>query len=293
MIGFKLDYFSTCASHISLSFGDTKLAHGTGFFYSRGDRIYFVTALHNFTGTEWRTGRNLSTKAGRPDRFNMTIPLEIQRGGDVLFNRLNIQILLNINDVPIWHIHPRHGAEVDVAVLDMTGISELPDVYPEAADFSDMRELFEKGNSHEKVKKFSFADDFLRVPFVNKKMMYYPDVGQDVFVVGYPLDFAGQEEFPIWKRGSVASEPVEDYRGLPFYLIDAMTREGLSGSPVIGDFVNPAFPMPRGVLTRIGTERAFAGVYTSRLGARDDFSAQVGIVWKQQAVDEIIDGANG
>lgn len=218
MIGFKLDYFSTCASHISLSFGDTKLAHGTGFFYSRNDRVYFVTALHNFTGTEWRTGRNLSRTAGRPDRFKVSIPLEIQRDGDKLFTRAIYQIMLHIDGQPIWQIHPLHGADVDVAVLDMTTVSGIPDVYPDTDGFSEMQELFGDGISHAAATKFSFADEPLRVPFVNKKIMYYPDVRQDVFVVGYPLDFAGEADFPIWKRGSVASEPIEDYKGLPFFL---------------------------------------------------------------------------
>jgi hypothetical protein len=54
----------------------------------------------------------------------------------------------------------------------------------------------------------------------------------DVFVLGYPFG-PGKTGLPVWKRGSIASEPdlvpqVENY-----LLVDTASRPGMSGSPVI------------------------------------------------------------
>lgn len=42
--------------------------------------------------------------------------------------------------------------------------------------------------------------------------------------------------------------------------------------------------------TTFGTIRTFVGVYSGRLGAKDEFQAQLGIVWKKQVIEEIIEG---
>ncbi len=50
--------------------------------------------------------------------------------------------------------------------------------------------------------------------------------------------------------------------------------------------------MPRGVtdsLARIiGKGRMFVGAYAGRIGAEDEFKAQLGVVWKASMLDEII-----
>jgi hypothetical protein len=65
-------------------------------------------------------------------------------------------------------------------------------------------------------------------------------VAMDVFVLGYPKGIDGGGEFPIWKRGSIATEPGVHRGGPPHILIDTATREGISGARAIaiadGDF---------------------------------------------------------
>ena len=55
-------------------------------------------------------------------------------------------------------------------------------------------------------------------------------IGMDVFILGYPFG-SGPPAFPVWKRGSIASEPdlVKTTNG--YYLIDTASRPGMSGSP--------------------------------------------------------------
>ena len=58
-------------------------------------------------------------------------------------------------------------------------------------------------------------------------------VGSEVFVLGFPRGLRTQSNFPIWKRGTIATEPaIPRDDGAPLILIDAATRKGMSGSPV-------------------------------------------------------------
>jgi hypothetical protein len=60
------------------------------------------------------------------------------------------------------------------------------------------------------------------------------EIGSDVFILGYPLGFSHFMGTPIWKRGSIASEPhlmTQDSKRR--VVLDATTRMGMSGGPVI------------------------------------------------------------
>lgn len=53
-----------------------------------------------------------------------------------------------------------------------------------------------------------------------------------VSIIGFPLGLSSTG-WPIWKTGHIASDPLVDVDGRRGFLIDATTREGMSGSPVI------------------------------------------------------------
>lgn len=57
-------------------------------------------------------------------------------------------------------------------------------------------------------------------------------VGHDVYILGYPFGI-GTAGLPIWKRGSLASEPEVIDPADPYVLVDTASRPGMSGSPVI------------------------------------------------------------
>lgn len=287
------DYFTACSCHIELFFKNRSLAHGTGFFYLRHQRLFFVTALHNVTGINWETGQNISSNGGRPDSIKITMWFHNKVRSDLFIGSGSYQFDIYDEEKPIWIEHRDFGSKVDIAIFDCARIAKSPKLFSDMNDFTQFEEVFSNGRDFADFTPVSFTDHPVKIPYVNEASgPYWPVVGQDVFVIGYPLRFASAGQFPIWKRGSVATEPQMDHLERPTFLIDSVTREGLSGSPVVGDYVKSAFEMPgKGVLTRIGTVRAFAGVYTARIGAKDDFSAQMGLVWKQGAMDQIIDGA--
>jgi hypothetical protein len=60
------------------------------------------------------------------------------------------------------------------------------------------------------------------------------EIGNQVFILGYPLGFQHFMETPIWKSGVIASEPhLETTETRNRVVVDATTRQGMSGSPVI------------------------------------------------------------
>jgi hypothetical protein len=85
--------------------------------------------------------------------------------------------------------------------------------------------------------------------------------------------------------GFIASEPAINFNNLPIFLIDCRSRPGQSGSAVIayrsgglvgledGSSVNYSAPVTR-----------FLGIYSGRINEQSD----IGIVWKAQAIQDLV-----
>ena len=182
-----------------------------------------------------------------------------------------VDIGLNANDgnEPTWKEHPLHRHRLDVVAIDV-----------EDTFFKD-RHVFNAVNDGRR-----FVEDFVG------------SVTDDVFVVGYPLGLSGSRSqrgaMPIYKRGSIASEPSLNYDGRPCLLIDCRTYSGMSGSPVVVS--HSGIWMPDGKMTDdsvIGTVENLLGVYSGRLSvparAAGEGVSEIGVVWKLRAIDEIVD----
>ena len=110
----------------------------------------------------------------------------------------------------------------------------------------------------------------------------------DVFILGYPFGNA-PPAFPVWKRGSIASEPALVRMTTGYYLVDTASRPRMSRSPVIiRDWTNDYV---EGSVRAFNDQPAtnFIGVYSGRLHARTE-EAQIGVVWHSSFVEEIIAG---
>jgi hypothetical protein len=109
--------------------------------------------------------------------------------------------------------------------------------------------------------------------------------GDDVFIVGYPYRLI----LPLWMRGTVASDPCFGYqtadKGYPCWLIDARTRKGQSGSPVMRYMrAGTVATGNDGIVGRsINPDSDVLGVYSGRTSDESD----LGFVWPLDDVDEI------
>jgi hypothetical protein len=109
-----------------------------------------------------------------------------------------------------------------------------------------------------------------------------------VSIIGFPLGNIGEGGLAVCKTGSIASEIDVDWNGLPRFLIDARTKGGMSGSPVIavrhGSYVNSG----GGLVLGGGSNMNFLGIYSGRM--KDDLD--LGIVWKSDKFFELIQYAD-
>jgi len=112
-----------------------------------------------------------------------------------------------------------------------------------------------------------------------------PVVAMPVSIIGFPEGHNSSVSFPIWKTGHIASEPEIDYRNQPLFLIDATTRGGMSGSPVVLR-LNGGYKKKDGTesLVHSGISTLFMGVYSGRIPK----DSEIGLVWRPHLIKEII-----
>jgi len=242
-------------------FGNTQLGNATGFFYKGANGTALITNWHVVSGRHPETLACLSKTAAVPDRLRICVPVNkgVAPAMVVGWNEYWVSLYDDeAHEKPVWRVHPDHTHGVDIVAIPLGGLEET---------------LLIAANDP------TLQLDDLRL---------YPSL--DVYVVGFPLGMFGGARFPIWKRGSIASEPDIDVAGKPFFYIDTATREGMSGAPVYAQEVG--LWQPKGVTdfgsSVIGKGRSFVGVYASRVGAEDEFKAQLGMVWKAAALETVV-----
>lgn len=244
---------------ITLLGGAKPCMQGTGFFYKYNGRYFLVTARHCFTNRAWRSNRYLDPPVPPTTPTHVRLRLRMKPEGETfdgnhLLSQEFCLKLIDEDENPLWFEHP-DGPEVDVAARPL---DELP--------FEEIHfvPLEPKDGAYGTQPRFWVTDD--------------------VFIVGYPFGIDHGFYWPIWIRGTVASEPTlmftyED-KEYPLFLVDSRTRAGQSGSPVLlprrhfaADTVDSDLPRSR-----------LVGVYTGRINAESD----LGLVWHIGEVEKMI-----
>ena len=245
-----IDPFSLASVPLIITSDGNVETHGSAFFYKKNENIYLVTNWHNLSGRNPDTGRTLSKTGAIPHTVSLCFHRRKLRNCTWPQN-----FSLSSDDgQSLWLQHPFHGQNVDVAVLKIVvpigGV-----VYP--------------------INEFITADD-MRI-----------DIGMDVFVLGFPIRlFTGI--YPIWKRATLSTEHDFNVDGLPKFLIDTATQKGMSGSPVIlrqrGSYANVAGNM----IMDGASATKFLGIYSGRYFDDEMGKVQLGVVWRKELIDEII-----
>lgn len=245
-----IDVLSAASSKLTMYFDETELSTGTCFFWRRNARVYLITNWHNLSGRDNITGKHLSDTLAEPNSIVFSLVLPTEEG--IKFGSFRGKIL-DEDGSRLWIEHPIFGRRVDVVALPLPEeLSQLICVNDKARD-----------NVH-------------------------LGVGLDVFILGYPLGL-GVKDLPLWKRGTIASEPGMDVDELPLFYVDTATTKGMSGSPVIlrtrtGKMEDGSVAMAS---SRLMTR--FVGVYSGRIAPKNGLDAQIGRVWKAKVIDEILD----
>jgi hypothetical protein len=200
------------------------------------------------------TGRNPATR--QPLSPTGVIPNEVlivhNRAGHLGQWVPKVEPLLE-EDQPLWIEHPTLGSNVDFVALPLTDLQEV-ELYPYAL-----------GAEHPKI-------------------MVNP--ADTVSVVGFPFGIRSGGALAVWATGHVATEPDVDHNGKPVFLIDCRARQGQSGSAVIAHRPGGMVTLEDGSSTIFnGPVTRFLGIYSGRINVESD----LGIVWKAQAIRELVD----
>jgi hypothetical protein len=246
-----IDPFSVAAVPLELMCRGEVFSSASGFVWRASNSHYLITNWHVVSGCNSETGELLDN-GRRPDVLRGYFNIRV---GD--FQRQDVDIpVRTANDTPRWYVHPTSDRAVDLVAIPIPVLVDQPAYNPYPIN----------GLSTEAVQLA---------------------IGMDVFVLGYPFGVK-PPYFPIWKRGSIASEPdlvrITDGR----LLIDTASRPGMSGSAVIRRRWNTAQLGPAQIEGRAIT--TLIGVYSGRLWTRNSSDAQIGIVWPTYHIDAIING---
>lgn len=242
-------------------------AKATGFFYRVDGQQFIVTARHNFSARNWETNEFLSTHSVAPTHVKVTLRVAPEEEGgsfqvsDGLAVEEFVFPLVDCEEVPLWIEHSERDR--DLAALAFQAPSEHLHILP--------------------------LEPFILTP---EDARFW--VTQDVFIAGYPFGVDTGYLWPLWTRGTIASEPTMYFiykdAAHPFFLVDARARTGQSGSPVF--LLRRPFwqPAPEDALPRT----RLLGVYTGRLNTDGKDNSDLGIVWHIGEVDRICrDGVRG
>lgn len=247
-----IDNYSAGSYFVIPKFNNVALSNATCFFYIFREQYFLITNYHVVSGKNSITNELLSEKCAVPNKLSVRV---FRNQEELAWEFIDFDVV-DQNDKKLWFEHAEHGRIVDVVALPI----KLPD-HLKVVTIKEAGEIFNDATKAE--------------------------VGQDLFIIGYPFGISGGTNLPIWKRASVASEPQLDVDGLPKLYVDTASRSGMSGSPVVmksrrGNGVGD----DKGNMSWYFTK--LIGIYSGRIGAEDELKAQLGIVWKESVIEEII-----
>ncbi|MES2983804.1 MAG: hypothetical protein V4735_01290 [Pseudomonadota bacterium] len=255
--------------YLEFLFNDLVIAKGSGFFWEASSKqIFLISNWHNFSGRSNEDGQPLSKETGAtPNSVSFYAYQQLSEPDE------NNQFALNITKttVPLvhpttgdnlWYEHPTFGRRVDLGAL-------------RASNIKNFNHIVKPANTLETDCGEKFC------------------VSQDAFIVGYPLGLVTAAiPIPVWKRGTIATEPYINPDGNPFIYVDAATRKGMSGSVVV---VKDTFfgqhlkkDGTKSANTIISKHEQILGIYSGRLHP-NNVEAQLGKVWKRHLIDELVE----
>ncbi len=228
------------------------LGSGTGFIVRHENRSYLITNYHIAAGRNPRTGQPMHSSGAVPDKLRITY-MRHPKPDRIEWEPRDEMVLETDPERALWLQHPVHGRKVDVVAVPL------------------------KNTGGVALQPYDLSGSA-------PKLMFAPS--EAVSVIGFPFGISGGGAFGIWTRGFVASEPDIDWDDFPCFLIDARTRPGQSGSPVIIYSSGGAgHALAGGGLAFFqGSVTNLLGVYSGRINDQSD----LGIVWKVQVVRDIL-----
>jgi hypothetical protein len=264
----RIDPYSLTTVPLEHYANSNPLGRATGFIWRRRDQHYLITNWHVVTGRDAKTGVPLGP--ARPEMLRAYFNTKAMNFGKVV---LDIPIR-DADHNPRWYIeHIRRRT-------DDNELSPAP-FGPKGCDVVAIP-LHSLGSETD--------INFYPINVLKSDSDLAVRIGMDVFILGYPFGHQSPG-FPVWKRGSIASEPDLTRLGTGYMLVDTASRPGMSGSPVIRRSWGTHVMENGDLLTDEMPQSKFIGIYSGRLRTNDKEDVQLGMVWPADDIDNIIDVA--
>jgi Trypsin-like peptidase domain len=221
---------------------------GTGFVVSNGGTNYLISNWHVFSGRDWPNTNSTDPKGSFPTN------VIIFYNSGFLGKRVTVsEPLYDTNGVPLWLEDKSGGTNIDVAALPLT-----------------------VQDDHAKI-------DTLNLAMADVNMQLSP--AMSVSIIGFPGNLTAAGDLPVWKTGNIASDPDVDYRGKPLLLVSAVTRKGMSGSPVIARTMGSYIAKGGGVnVLGAGITDDFVGIFSAYQPDNE-----ITFVWKARIISDILE----
>lgn len=217
--------------------GTHVLWNATGFFYGVANKTYFITNNH-VVGGKYMTDEYIRLHGRVMPTDSLPDSLHIRIYDTVLLSYFFANIPLFDGNNKRWlEFHDNPGDP-----------STLLDVVAIELRTSDSRSTL--GTTRATAKDLVASNVILQP-------------SQELFVIGFPTDAGQTMVYPIWKRGTIASEPNFFNLGNSKFYIDATTRQGMSGSPVYFRGSNYMTKDGRWV-TEYGIREWLIGIYSAQ-----------------------------
>lgn len=269
-----VEHISMITTQVLLLRGDNVVSQGTGFYYALHDTsnnlniIFLVTNYHVLTGSA-----PSEHKAPIGDNIVFYFHKDEKNTGDL--KQVRFPLFTKRND-PIW-ICSKDYPDADVAIIPLV-----------AALYQD-------------CKVFGISEEWAKAGIKLRPT-------SRITLVGYPYGYEDTSNaLPIWKTGSIASEPSMNFSGKPLFLVDVSAFPGMSGSPTFAVSYG-AYEMDQGGTT-VGGVQKFLGIYASmqvleqkkfleelqavkNQGITISESLQLGHIWKAQLIIDMVKSIN-
>jgi len=232
----------------------------TGFFLKYEGNWFLATNWHVFSGREPSSGMTILPNCDVPDTFRYKTMGLLANG--VIWTTHEVNIGNAYEGSALWYQHPDMGQDCDVAAIrvDPSAIGLAKDILEPGGHDPDM----------------------------------FVDLGGDLFLPGFPLGLSSNGGMSIWKRATLASSLEFGHSLNSHFYVDTATREGMSGAPclAISNWRHYSLDRPSGKMKAVERPLSWRllGVYSGRRNASDCFEAQIGIVWRETLLYEVIAG---
>ena len=220
---------------------ETLISHGTGSFWRYAGEIWLVSARHVFSGTSPFDDSPMSSNGYLPNL------IRIHGCTNTSFDPERLSCTIVLKDEKgsrTWFQDPQF-------IELRTDIAAIP-VQFRRSDIVCMNDDPEWNNT--------------------RSTDLFTHIGFQCSILGYPNPHVTGFMTPVWRSGSIASEPLLPVDNKPMFLVDAATGPGFSGGAVFRTHICAAPVHADGGSVRIEVDAVlssqFIGVYAGRLQHR-------------------------